>query len=34
MRTNEHLIDEPEDKCPPLVPFGVASQGTLPTLSN
>ena len=34
MRVNEHIQYEPDDKCPPLVTLGVASQGGVLALSN
>ncbi len=34
MRVNEHIQYEPDDKCPPLVTLGVASQGSVLALSN
>ena len=34
MRVNEHILYEPDDKCPPLVMLGVACQGSILALSN
>ena len=34
MRVNEHIQYEPDDKCPPHVTLGVASQGSVLALSN
>ncbi len=34
MRVNEHIRYEPDDKCPPLIMLGVASQGSALALSN
>ena len=34
MRVNEHIVYEPDDKCPPLVMLGVACQGSVLALSN
>ena len=34
MRVNEHILYEPDDKCPPLLTLGVASQGCVIALSN
>ncbi len=34
MRVNEHILYEPDDKCPPLVTLGVGAQGSVLALSN
>ena len=34
MRANDHIRYEPDEKCPPLMTLGVASQGSVIALSN